>query len=503
MECGHESNASVGNGENVENDEGNPVSSNPVSLLDHLDYCKSSNQLKWRSNSDNLVDFLSTQMNTSKDSIGISCNGSCSVFKLPSATFNFYHNTKTLQVQGRESARVKESLINLISTRSAETVKPDSEAQTASATTFEERTVDESSNVLLINDTTKETTIIVGNNTDSESESDSEESESDQESDDEEEQGKVLTEIAKVWDAVKDIKQIISSKENIKTAEQIELEQAKSRILQLEHENRSLLEVIRLMSSQNSYLPQFCQSPFVLPNERKERDQVNSSRVNDDDNPHDNGTNEQLRTTKKRKKRKRKQKTINTTNTENQNNPPLRTDAQPEAPKKSKPSVVIAGDSMVKYINGWKVCPHNSSTQVKSFPGATVNDMSHYIKPSLERKPDEIILHVGTNDIKFKEAREIAEKVVDLGREIQNESPDTKVTISSIINRSDDSLNSKIKEVNKIVAKFAKQNHWTFLSNANINKGHLNSRGLHLNPEGTKILASNFISHIKKIYSRQ
>ena len=128
MECGHESNTSVGNGENVENDEGNPVSSNPVSLLDHLDYCKSSNQLKWRSNNDNLVDFLSTQMNTSKDSIGISCNGSCSVFKLPSATFNFYHNTKTLQVQGRESARVKESLINLISTRSAETVKPDSEA---------------------------------------------------------------------------------------------------------------------------------------------------------------------------------------------------------------------------------------------------------------------------------------------------------------------------------------------------------------------------------------
>lgn len=92
---------------------------------------------------------------------------------------------------------------------------------------------------------------------------------------------------------------------------------------------------------------------------------------------------------------------------------------------------------------------------------------------------------------------------MDLGREIQNESPDTKVTISSIIERSDDSLNAKIKEVNKIVAKFAKQNHWTFLSNSNINKEHLNSSGLHLNPEGTKILASNFISHIKKIYSRQ
>ena len=102
-----------------------------------------------------------------------------------------------------------------------------------------------------------------------------------------------------------------------------------------------------------------------------------------------------------------------------------------------------------------------------------------------------------------KQVREIAEKVVDLGREIQDESPDTKVTISSIIERSDDSLNVKIREVNKTIAKFAKQNHWSLLSNANITKEQLNSSGLHLNPEGTKILASNFISHIKKIYSRQ
>mgnify|MGYP001794596732 CR=1 FL=1 len=247
------------------------------------------------------------------------------------------------------------------------------------------------------------------------------------------------------------------------------------------------------MSSQNSYLPQFWQSPIVMPNERNERAQSNNT-------TNDNGTNEQLKTTKKKNKNKSKQKR---TSTENQNSSSPK-DGQLEAsPKKLKPTVVIAGDSMVKYINGWKICRNHSTTYVKSFSGATVNDMSHYIKPSVGRKPDEIILHVGTNDIKFKEAREIAEKIVDLGREIQDESPDTKVTISSIIERSDDSLNVKIREVNKIIAKFAKQNHWSLLSNANITKEQLNSSGLHLNPEGTKILASNFISHIKKIYSRQ
>ena len=60
-----------------------------------------------------------------------------------------------------------------------------------------------------------------------------------------------------------------------------------------------------------------------------------------------------------------------------------------------------------------------------------------------------------------------------LGKDIQDESSTTNVTISSIIVRSDDSLNSKIKEVNKIVAKFAKQSDWSMLSNLNITKEHL------------------------------
>ena len=36
---------------------------------------------------------------------------------------------------------------------------------------------------------------------------------------------------------------------------------------------------------------------------------------------------------------------------------------------------------------------------VKSFAGATTSDMSHYVKPTLNKKPDQIILHAGTNDI--------------------------------------------------------------------------------------------------------
>ena len=99
-------------------------------------------------------------------------------------------------------------------------------------------------------------------------------------------------------------------------------------------------------------------------------------------------------------------------------------------------------------------------TYVKAFPGATVEDMSDYIMPSLRRKPEEVILHVGTNNLKSSEPLEIAEGIVNLRLKIQNHSPDCKITLSSLISRSDQTLNGKIKDVNKIVNQFAKQHAW-------------------------------------------
>ena len=45
---------------------------------------------------------------------------------------------------------------------------------------------------------------------------------------------------------------------------------------------------------------------------------------------------------------------------------------------------------------------------VRSFAGARINDLYHYLVPSLETKPDGVILHIGTNDLKNKEARNVA-----------------------------------------------------------------------------------------------
>jgi hypothetical protein len=70
---------------------------------------------------------------------------------------------------------------------------------------------------------------------------------------------------------------------------------------------------------------------------------------------------------------------------------------------KTRSRVAVLGDSMIKHINPRQlqngVKPKNA---VKTFPGATIADMSHYAKPTLSTAPDEIILHIGTNDLKAK-----------------------------------------------------------------------------------------------------
>ena len=69
----------------------------------------------------------------------------------------------------------------------------------------------------------------------------------------------------------------------------------------------------------------------------------------------------------------------------------------------NNPVTIIVGDSMIKGLRPDKISKSvKHKTQIKSFPGATVEDLNDYIKPSLKRKPKNIILHVGTNDLKRK-----------------------------------------------------------------------------------------------------
>ena len=81
-----------------------------------------------------------------------------------------------------------------------------------------------------------------------------------------------------------------------------------------------------------------------------------------------------------------------------------------------KPVTVIAGDSIIQNIRGWSISKTNTVV-VKPFPGATAEDMEDFIKPILRKDPENIIIHVGTNDVNSKDPKLTAEGTVNLTRQ--------------------------------------------------------------------------------------
>ena len=64
----------------------------------------------------------------------------------------------------------------------------------------------------------------------------------------------------------------------------------------------------------------------------------------------------------------------------------------------TKNSVIIVGDSIVKHLTGPGISKKNH-IKIKTNPGATTEDIIDYIKPSIRKKPDFLLVHSGTNDL--------------------------------------------------------------------------------------------------------
>lgn len=161
--------------------------------------------------------------------------------------------------------------------------------------------------------------------------------------------------------------------------------------------------------------------------------------------------------------------------------------------QRTKETVVIAGDSIIKYVKGWEVSNTDRNVIVKSFSGATVNDMSDFLKPTARKQPDKLIIHAGTNDIRYSSPKEIAKKIIELAENFKKDCNDTEVIISSLVTRCDrEELTTKVNETNNILKSSCLKKKLAFLDNSNISRSHLNSRGLHLNREGSSLLQANF-----------
>ena len=160
-------------------------------------------------------------------------------------------------------------------------------------------------------------------------------------------------------------------------------------------------------------------------------------------------------------------------------------------------TVVVAGDSIVKFVKGWELSNAGRNDSVKSFSGATLNDMSDFLKPTGRKQPDKLIIHAGTNDLRRLNPNEVADRIVELAENFKKDCTHSEVVISSLVTRCDgEDVDGKVNEANTVLKSNCVKSNLAFLDNSNINRSHLNSRELHLNRNGTSVLQANILNFL-------
>ena len=81
-----------------------------------------------------------------------------------------------------------------------------------------------------------------------------------------------------------------------------------------------------------------------------------------------------------------------------------------------------------------------NSVKVRIFRGATIDDMTDFLKPHLERSPTNIILRVVTNNSINDSSSVILNKLLSAKNFIHTQLPESNVILSNIIDRSDNGI---------------------------------------------------------------
>lgn len=91
----------------------------------------------------------------------------------------------------------------------------------------------------------------------------------------------------------------------------------------------------------------------------------------------------------------------------------------------------------------------------------------------------------------------IADNIIDLAHFITTDS-NSRVAISELVTRADDSTKDDVKEVNRRLRQFCSQRGINIIRHDNITTTELNRGGIHLNDAGTNTMFNNFINYLSK-----
>ena len=107
------------------------------------------------------------------------------------------------------------------------------------------------------------------------------------------------------------------------------------------------------------------------------------------------------------------------------------------------------------------------NVKVRSFPGVKIDDMFYYLVPLLEKNPDYVTVHVGTNNAVDHQSSDIISKIFKLKEFIQLKVPSCKIIISTPIKRCN---NKKVLNVAEDVIQQLHQLNTETIINVNIEK---------------------------------
>ena len=155
---------------------------------------------------------------------------------------------------------------------------------------------------------------------------------------------------------------------------------------------------------------------------------------------------------------------------------------------------------MVEDLKGWELSNDKQKIVVKSFRGTKTSHMHRHAKPTI-KKPENIIIHCGTNDIsKDKDPEKIAADIINLSKSVSEECG-SNVFISGLVPRKG-YLNAKVRNVNNRPRDYCRYRILSFLKQDNTNaKTHCNLPGLPLNSKRASLFNENFVSLLNTLDS--
>ena len=149
------------------------------------------------------------------------------------------------------------------------------------------------------------------------------------------------------------------------------------------------------------------------------------------------------------------------------------------------------------YEDGW--------ASFTRFHGAKAEYMPTYIVPRMTKeKPSIVLIQAGGNDLPTKQKDRtslvtVANSVIEAGLKCRKLGA-LHVLIGGVTIRRTNFLKKRCDELNNILKSLCLINNFTFINNSDIKDEHLYTDGVHLNDDGYKLLADNYLNALCEVH---